>query len=557
MSLPATVRPQLLFALIGLVALVLYGVFVTPTLGDVGGDSAQYLALAESLVNGTGYRDVHLPAAPAHAHYPPGFPILLMPIAASFGPQAYLPAKALVAFAAALTLLLAASLLHKKHGTAISLLAIAVAGCNLGFVLQALRIQSEMPFAALVFGSLLAHERGTARSRWLAVTLAAAAFSVRVLGVALIVALAFSEIRRDRLRSWPRLLVLALAPIAFAVWTQSVGDQGTWSYLAEAQAASGGQWIAHALEGFAFYLKELGSICVAPASAWPWLQWSLSALVLLGFARAVHMALGRSLYRALHRSKIEPPSESPESDRVLASSSRGVPELFFAATLVLAAIAPMRTVRYLVPLAPLIAFYFVDALFLIARTGLHFVARRKPVELRFEPNKIAIFVTALALIANVWMLAQFAQRRFDEREIDAPLALRNRLDPIASQHWEWAWFLGDDAKGQALVRAHADWLHLIAAIRHDVVELPASALLAADKPRFVSYLSGRPCVALPAPGPSALAELHSRGVTHVIDNGVFARSLRQCRPLRAAGASRVLAVRKAELLALQKNASPK
>ena len=555
MSPPA--KPTLLFALIGLVAVILYAVLVTPTLGDVGGDSAQYLSLAESLSNGTGYRDLHLPTAPRHAHYPPGFALLLAPIAALFGPQAFFEAKLLVVVCAALSLVFAASLLHKKHGLAISLLAIAVAGFSLSFVLQAMRIHSEMPFAALMFASLFAHERGTSRSRWVAVGLAAAAFSVRVLGVALVLALAVSEFRRDRWRAWPRLAMLAIAPLAFFLWTRAAGEQGTWSYLAEAQAASSGRWLAHGFEGLAFYLQQLGSICVAPSAAWPWLQWSLSALVVLGFARAVHMALGRSFYRLLHRKSSEAPEATAGGARVSASSSRGVPELVFAATLFLAAMAPMRSVRYLVPLAPLIAFYFVDAILLLTRVTVHFACKSTARPTRIDTAKIAAFASAIALLANVWTVAQFAQRRFSERLIDAPLAMRSKLPAVHAHHWELSWFEADNERGRAIVRAQADWLHLLAALRSELVALPKDAVLAADKPRLVSYLVGRPCVPLSAPGPEALATLRGRGVTHAIDNGLFARSRKACRSLKSAGATRSFAVRSAELLELGPPASPK
>lgn len=44
-----------------------------------GGDNATYLTLAKSLLQGSGYRDLFDPTAPAHTQYPPGFPLILMP----------------------------------------------------------------------------------------------------------------------------------------------------------------------------------------------------------------------------------------------------------------------------------------------------------------------------------------------------------------------------------------------------------------------------------------------------------------------------------------------
>ncbi len=42
-----------------------------------GGDNAVYIILAESIANGKGYRNVHLPEESPHTQYPPGFPLLL------------------------------------------------------------------------------------------------------------------------------------------------------------------------------------------------------------------------------------------------------------------------------------------------------------------------------------------------------------------------------------------------------------------------------------------------------------------------------------------------
>jgi len=42
-----------------------------------GGDNASYIILAESIVSGKGYRDIHLPDEPQHTKFPFGFPLLL------------------------------------------------------------------------------------------------------------------------------------------------------------------------------------------------------------------------------------------------------------------------------------------------------------------------------------------------------------------------------------------------------------------------------------------------------------------------------------------------
>src|SRR5882757_4760486 len=40
-------------------------------------DGAGYAVLAEALASGRGYREISHPAAPRHAHFPPGYPVAL------------------------------------------------------------------------------------------------------------------------------------------------------------------------------------------------------------------------------------------------------------------------------------------------------------------------------------------------------------------------------------------------------------------------------------------------------------------------------------------------
>lgn len=44
---------------------------------NLGGDNAGYYILGKALSTGQGYTDIHQPGAPAHNHFPPGYPVLL------------------------------------------------------------------------------------------------------------------------------------------------------------------------------------------------------------------------------------------------------------------------------------------------------------------------------------------------------------------------------------------------------------------------------------------------------------------------------------------------
>lgn len=57
---------------------------------DLGGDSAQYIILAESIIKGLGFKAINLPSAPFFYHFPPLFPLILSFIIYFFGRNFYL-----------------------------------------------------------------------------------------------------------------------------------------------------------------------------------------------------------------------------------------------------------------------------------------------------------------------------------------------------------------------------------------------------------------------------------------------------------------------------------
>jgi len=57
---------------------------------NFGGDSSQYIILAESLARGTGYHAINQPGSPSFFYYPPVFPLIISPIIYFFGRNFYL-----------------------------------------------------------------------------------------------------------------------------------------------------------------------------------------------------------------------------------------------------------------------------------------------------------------------------------------------------------------------------------------------------------------------------------------------------------------------------------
>lgn len=152
-------------------------------------DDVVYIALARSLVNGTGYSDLEIAGAPTHFKFPPALPLMLAPLQA-FWPDGLEALQALsVAFALAGVALLVAWLSDAspavRWGSALLL------ACNPYLVRYASTVMSDVPFMTVtVLYLLLARPacNGTCSPRRAALlgVLAAFAFYLRSIGAALV-----------------------------------------------------------------------------------------------------------------------------------------------------------------------------------------------------------------------------------------------------------------------------------------------------------------------------------------------------------------------------------
>ena len=73
-----------LIAMVSALAMLGDGDFTAPARYDGAG----YAVLARSLAGGTGYRAIDHPDRPRHAHFPPGYPVLLALVWSFTGPSA-------------------------------------------------------------------------------------------------------------------------------------------------------------------------------------------------------------------------------------------------------------------------------------------------------------------------------------------------------------------------------------------------------------------------------------------------------------------------------------
>ena len=187
-------RPRLVVGGLGLVNLVLCLAMFDPKI-HTGGDSSHYVLLAESLLRaGDGYSDTMAPGDPVpHTKYPPGYPLLLAPLLAIFGRDIVLLKLLSVALTVASTLVYAA-LARERAGETRWLpvgLAFAVSPVVIDYSHWLL---SEAAFLLCTLVALLFAERARREEGlrgpyfWLAVVAIAAAYWVRSIGAALVVA---------------------------------------------------------------------------------------------------------------------------------------------------------------------------------------------------------------------------------------------------------------------------------------------------------------------------------------------------------------------------------
>ncbi len=153
----------------------------------VGGDNAAYMALAESLETGSGYRNIYLPDATRHAQYPPVYPALLA-ILSLFG-------GGLIAFKAMSSVFTTASiaflfLLARGRLGTVGAFAVAVP-----FALSPLLLYyshwvlSEAPFVLFILVALWASEQQKISLGWLIAAVAAGllAYLTRAAGLPLLI----------------------------------------------------------------------------------------------------------------------------------------------------------------------------------------------------------------------------------------------------------------------------------------------------------------------------------------------------------------------------------
>ena len=195
------------------------------------GDFAQYLMHAQNIVRGQPYAEMPYVRNPVNNNpgppaYPPGFPLLLAPIYAVFGPT-ILPMKILIIATFVTGLGLTAHLLRGELPDSYTLALVVVLGFNPYLVKFTASVVSDLPFVLFVVLSLFLWRRSRtesilSRKRGLAVLVGLCIYFtvlIRSLGIVLPASILIYELLDQRRLSKTALIGLGTVAVAIGIQT--------------------------------------------------------------------------------------------------------------------------------------------------------------------------------------------------------------------------------------------------------------------------------------------------------------------------------------------------
>jgi len=480
---PARVRftdRQILLAILAL-HLVLSLILFDPKL-STGGDNAQYLILAKSLLQGS-YSNLQEPGSPPHSQYPPFFPMLLAPIVAVSG-GSFIPVKLLIV-ACGIAGLFVFYLVLRRLGSGrdwvLPLLLLAVSPLFLSYAHDT---YTEVPFVMVSLPALYFLLRGAKeKRRWLwaglAGLFAGLAFLTRTQGLALPLGLAvFLALKRRWSELGAFALVFGLVWLPWLIRDLRVPHDA--GYLAQLlrrdwyNAASGnvgaGEFLKRIVDNVGIYLLR-----VLPAVVLPVLASAKAVLPLLGV-----VVSGVTLWGFIREAK-----------------KWGMGALEWYVLLAAGVLSAWPTVwsgdRFLLPILPLLLWYLM--------VGLRDLARR--LKLARLPAYAAGLLAVLCLAVSVGQ---------------AGTSLKNLSDYVKGDR-----FAGYDDAWRTYFQA-AEWLR---------EHTPVDAVVVSRKPQFTYLYSQRKSFVYPfsADQKTVLADIDRRGATHVFLETFFGSSAQYLYPV--------------------------
>jgi hypothetical protein len=305
--------------------------------GLTSGDYAQYYLHASALLHGRSYTDIGYIFTPYNQWLgppaqPPGFPLTLVPIFAAVGPNEF-AIQSLIVLSAVLFLGLAALRIARSDGPLAGAAVVLIVGVALESVHATSSALSDLGFAALVWGTVLAADRPGAWSgkRIALVTLLGlGALSYRNAGASLIPAMIlFALVRREWRPLTPVLLWLLVGAVValrlhVGASVLSAAPTTLSDFLHDARLSVERYAVGGISETLLYPFPSRLSNLVYHAVAAPLLIWGLL----------------RSLWRERRTAMVA----------------------FFIAYLLMLLVVPVREERYLWPVLPIFALGFFDGI---------------------------------------------------------------------------------------------------------------------------------------------------------------------------------------------------
>ncbi len=386
-------------------------------------DGAGYAVLARAILEGEGYRAIDHPDRPRHAHFPPGYPLVLA-AAWRIGGVSVMAARS-VSLACTIGATLAAWLWFRgmMPARAAFLLSIALA-INWQWARTGGAIQSEPLYMLLGQLAILAASRG-AGPIVLGVLLAACFLTRQIavgLSIAILIHLTLQRGRRPALLS---AATAALLVSPWLIWQASVGQ--TQAALA---VAGGDSWSDRLVSQLAFYLRRLPDQITGPFVE--------VATTLAGRSWKLDLAVG--LWVGLSAGVV-----GFGWKRALARPQRRLAALVPLSTLLVLLVWPFTEAgRFLIPMIPCILVGGIEGLAgsrWVVRCLRGWGVRRRTIA--------ALIVLAVTLPYSSYSLIRARARaaEADQRDYDAACAyVASRVDrpgPVLSRHpGEVFWMTG-------------------------------------------------------------------------------------------------------------------
>jgi hypothetical protein len=197
---------------------------------STGGDNAIYIILAESISNGRGYKNIHMPDEPEHTQYPFGFPLLLALFMLLFGSNVIGLKVFIFLFGCGATYFVykIGSSLLKEYYIPIMLFYLSIPI----FVLYNHWIYSEIPFLFFSLGALyflLKAQKDKSYFYYISFGFATYSFFIRTAGISLIIAvMIYLLIRKEFKYFGIFLLIFAAVFIPWQIRNMGLVSEGNY-----------------------------------------------------------------------------------------------------------------------------------------------------------------------------------------------------------------------------------------------------------------------------------------------------------------------------------------